>query len=199
MDTNKGDSPPKKERRPPPTNPAYSRRDPGLQVHCMYFYRLTDSPDPKQNVQAYFVDFGRAIDRNIIGQEIAEAKKKIDDGEVTIGGYALGDLRWRRRSYLVFLYEEPGGILRGGDAVTFKDMTGGDLHPFADGEDIKIGTTPCFYCLNHMAYRGGNQPIPPRTSEQFTLHVQHMRKGGRKFERRGHSDTGTNTGPPLQP
>ncbi len=175
-------------------NPAYCPRKPDLPVHCMYFYHLTPTGD-----KAYLVDFGRVISRQKIEDEIVEAKRRIDKGEVTIGGYALGDIRWRRRSYFVVWYEDPHGTLKGCDAVVFKDMDDGDLHPFADGDDFEIGDATIFYCLNHMTSRGGNQPVPDHESEHFKLHVQHGKRGDRAFERRGHTDTGTNTGPPLQP
>lgn len=182
-------------------NPVYDPRDRTLKAECIYFYYLTEDPDPRYNLRVFVIDRERYIPPQEMQREIETIVADIRNGNLTPCGWAFGDVKWRRKSYIVVVFDDPNGKLSRGNAVEFLHNVGGDDHPFRDGDDIQqFGTITGFYCFNHMKQQGTNHDLPPGKSECYKVTAIHEhRLGGAVTSIRGHNDTGTNMGPPIPP
>jgi hypothetical protein len=183
----------------------------GLKAHCIYFYYLKETPDLKEKTRAFFLEYDHALNRDALEKEIPKLIEKANNGAIRPVGWKLGDIRWRRKSWFVVVLDDDHHKLKPGDAVSFefKSSTGqspaGPNHNFRYGKDIPISRTITgFVCYNQMKGSHG-RPLDDE-SEVFFVKVNHGGhgdgQGGGKgaIERRfTHDDSGTNTGPPLQP
>lgn len=167
-----------------PTNAIYGSPSPDFSARCIYFYYLTESNDAKYNVRTFFIEYPDKI--SDIENKIVEILDSIRSGKLMPCGWALGDLKWRRISYIVIAYDDWGQQLKQNDAITIDY----DKY-FKGGQDLLLKTPyqniTCFYCENYVG--------PATQKIQITVNHGH----GTPFQITTHNDSGTNMGPPIPP
>lgn len=178
-------------------NDAYLSENNRLRTKLVYFYYMKG-----HDVTAYVTKRDSNVDYVDIQSEIQSILDDISSGRLHPAGWNLGDIRWRGKSFFILFYEDEADELSPCKAVTFRYVENNnktDNHSFRDGRDIPKSQSnwenvSIFYCLNHQRKRGGGD-LHKRDEERFEMEVGHtLRAGGRPAL--GHSDSGTNTGPP---
>ncbi|MEA3004355.1 MAG: hypothetical protein QOH81_3143 [Sphingomonadales bacterium] len=198
-----------------PINPVYHKTGArNWEPHCIYFYYLTMDPDPTRFVRVYVISRARPIAN--IQQEVESIVDEIKRGIRTPCGWRLGDVKWRRRGYLVFIMDDATATLTPGNGVEFGYKGLGGNHTFFDGDDLTpFDNITGVYCLNHMQKAGGGvlgsadpeeifeispNHDPDRSPTHNDSDANHQSRGERStYVPKIHNDSGTNTGPPIQP
>jgi hypothetical protein len=185
-----------REKMSAPANDVYGTLDPNLGAQCIYFYYLTESKIEKEKTQTFFIERDYVI--TDLAHEIDTIMKDIFvDKTLKPCGWGLGDVRWRRKSYIVVLFDDLVHKLNENDAVTFTPY-----YSFKGGTDIKTiqgyPRVTGFYCENHMTDSNGG-PVGAK-GETFDVKVNHDgHHNSSKLKFFTHNDSGTNMGPPLPP
>lgn len=163
-----------------------------LRTRFLYFYHVS-----RDGILAYLVERANAIDHTDIRAVISDVFDDIRAGVLHPAGWGLGDLRWRQKSLFVVFFEHPNQEITG---VTFDYRPHGGNHTFfgqtvIGKADSGFQDASIFYCFNHQKKRGGGD-LTAEDLETFDIHLLHPHA---EKARLGHTDTGTNTGPPHQP
>lgn len=171
-------------------NPPYQPLNPGLAAECIYLYYLKITGDPKYETRVFVFkrDFSIAIDA-----QIRNLATEISAGQHYPCGWNFGDVKWRRKSYMVFILEDNNHSLEAGNAVTFTPD-----YPFRDGHDVTSLSPPHsgFCCFNHLIRKQGID-LPDDVTEPFYVEINHPHRQTQAV--RSHEDSGTNMGPPIGP
>ena len=160
---------------------------------CVYFYHLTVNPDSLHHplVRAYHHDEKAAITPAAVDALAGNLLTRARAGDINPVGYGLGDLRWRRSSYLIFVADKEVGTL------TDVGLPEREDHTF--GPKVKItglaGATGVAYWNKMLPGPNAWHRPDGRWQETFALHAH---PAWRK-DFRTHEDTGTNMGPPVPP
>jgi hypothetical protein len=160
----------------------------------VYLYYLRTTGNPQSGTEVYCLDRRNPIQPNGIEAEIRTIVGEIESGDHNPCGWRIGDVRWRRRSYMVFLLEDSTETL---NTVIF---TPG--HAFRSGQNIAEFNSPHgkritgYYCSNHM--KKPDDSDVDGFGEAIRVHVYHTGSHGPPLPVAfGHEDTGTNLGPPI--
>jgi hypothetical protein len=160
-------------------------------IFYVYYLRITN--DPETHTEVYCVDLGTPVPPGQAEGVIKNLAGDIEAGAYRQCGWKIGDVRWRRRSYMVFLLEDPNETLT---TVTFSPG-----HAFQGGKTIAAFTSPNgkritgFYCTNHMK-KGDGSDVDAR-GEAIRVHAVHTAAPPPIVHFLTHEDTGTNMGPPI--
>ena len=186
-------------------NNAYHSHNASLPARLIYFYYLKRPDDPKEETRVFVLDRGRHIPPHKIQEEIETILGEIHNGDHSPVGWKIGDVRWRHKSWLVFVLDDNQHRLTAGNAVEFSfvDVDGSgrlsENHSFWDGDDTDpfqaYPNISGFYCLNHMIPKGGVGELSSDEQFEVKVHHPHALASGK----RTHDDTGTNMGPPVGP
>jgi hypothetical protein len=164
----------------------------GRLPQCVYFYHLSADPsssDPVR-VRAYFHDEKRDITPAAVDGLANTLLRNARNGTIHPAGYGLGDLRWRRVSYLVFVVD---GALGGLDGIGLPE---GHL---SFGPKFKVGSldqADGVAYLNKLV-RGQNAGNLPGGRWQETFRMEAHPSMAKSLL--DHEDSGTNMGPPVPP
>lgn len=168
---------------------------------CAYFYYATASLQADRHehldVAAYLMQEAQIGASDKIEDLIPVWAQQAKARQMTPVGWALGDLRWRRRSYLVVVLDAAGVTFDSADDLVITD---GD-HTFKDKTLIDFTTAngsamQAIYCRNHIRKRDGTA-WKHNESESFSpLRLELARRDGSSQPIVTHDDVGTNTGPP---
>jgi hypothetical protein len=163
---------------------------PAIATKSVYLYRILSS-----GTLAYFIERPKNIPYAMMETEIEYILTEINTGWIQPSGFQLGDIRWRKKSYFVVVVEDPKYWLAKDNAVSFTYQGGGGgNHSFKSGKDILVGSNVTrFFCINHMRKYGAQGGDVDANGEQYTVTLNHPMA----VNILAHSDTGTNTGPPL--
>jgi hypothetical protein len=160
---------------------------------CVYFYHLTVNPNDPDHplVRAYHHDEKAAITPAAVDAVAQSLLTRARAGDIQPAGYGVGDLRWRRSSYLVFVADTQLGSLED------VGLPENGNHTF--GRRFKInglsGATGVAYWNKMIRGPNATECEGDRWCEAFRLHPNPARAKG-FFT---HEDTGTNMGPPVPP
>ncbi|HEX8192604.1 MAG TPA: hypothetical protein VF552_06850 [Allosphingosinicella sp.] len=158
--------------------------------NVFYLYRVRGHNDP---ILPYRIKGGQPVIYSQLESQLAALYAKID-GKDTIGE-GVGDITWRHRAYLIFFYEKEDEVI---EEVEFERVSSQGADSFEQGKAVdRIGgtTSPsAFYCVNQMVGMDG-QELGRNIAEVFSLSIKHRPRGG-GHPIRGHTDAGTNLGPP---
>jgi hypothetical protein len=140
--------------------------------------------------EAYFYDAGAPIHKNQIGDLVSELIEKARLKQIRPVGWHVGDLRWRRISYLALVVDDADDEL---EDVLVNGKLPKDTKSFRQSRKIaKKGAISGFWLLNEIQAEDGSGPL----KGEATVSIRMKRK---KHPLLGHEDSGTNMGPPVPP
>lgn len=172
-------------------------------LRCAYFHYVTPGSTLARHhhgfVETYVMQEGAIGESDKLEQLIPVWAQKVKNGEIDPAGWAFGDVRWRRESYLVVVLDAPGFKFGNANALTITD---GD-HTFGKKQLIDIrcddGTAmQAIYCINHFKNKVDGKPLPDGKSEQFKIKLDITPvtpAGADTVKMVTHDDVGTNIGP----
>lgn len=159
---------------------------------CIYFYHLSLDPEDATHprVRAYFHDEKATITPAAAGALAKALLIEARSGALNPVGYGVGDLRWRRVSYLIFVADDTLGDIDG-VGLPERHVSFGPKFRIRD-LDQAFGVA---YWNKVLPGPEAHEMEGGRWAEPFRIHAH---PGGSKslFE---HEDTGTNMGPPVPP
>jgi hypothetical protein len=164
-----------------------------LSTPIFYVYYLRITNDPEAHTAVYCVDLRTPVPPGHAEGVIKSIAGDIEAGAYQQCGWKIGDVRWRRRSWMVFLLEDPNETLT---TVSFNPA-----HAFLGGKTISEFTSPAgkrltgYYCTNHMKKMNGNDV--DAVGERIRVHAVHSAAPPPIVNFFSHEDTGTNMGPPI--
>src|SRR5687768_11167506 len=89
-------------------------------AECLYLYYLRIPQNPNDwHTRVYFVDWGTHVPSNRLQTEIGKVLKGIAAGTYKPCGWRIGDVKWRRRAHLAFLFDDPIHKLDPSNPITF--------------------------------------------------------------------------------
>jgi hypothetical protein len=160
---------------------------------CVYLYHVTASPDGDEPyIEAFIHNHDKAIGAGDIEPLIVELAQKAAGKEIQPYGWAIGDLRWHRISYIAMVMHDPKRVFRDEKAFLIADKYQAfDENTFFT---FKIGAddVQAIYCRNDIKYKNGQ---PSGGVESFRLYLY----PDPNYRHRLHEDTGQNMGPPVPP
>jgi hypothetical protein len=172
---------------------------------CAYFYYVSegkgDARHPHAAVEAYLMQEDGIGPRDKIEDLIPVWAQRAKDRRMRPVGWALGDLRWRRKSFLVVVldassarFDSAEGLVIGEGADSFREKT---LVDFATSDGSRM---QAIYCLNLMRKKGGGGWDPDKIEHDkyYPLRLELTSKSGAERPIITHDDVGTNTGPPRE-
>jgi hypothetical protein len=160
---------------------------------CVYLYHVTASPDGNEPyIEAFVHNHDKAIGAGDIEPLIIALAQKAIDKEIQPCGWAMGDLRWHRISYIAIVMHDPNRVFRNAKEFVIYDKQQ------AFGDNIfftfKIGAdeVQIIYCRNDIKYKNGQ---PSGSVQEFELRLN----PDPNYPHHLHEDTGQNMGPPVPP
>lgn len=157
----------------------------------VYFYYLQPTPQTghhHRKLKAFFLKMDRAGPPS--EQLISDTVAKADRGEITPIGFEVEDLRWRYKSYIVFVINEPSSTLKG---VNFElcpaPIEGGGAPAFEQYQSFEFGDISGVHCVNNRKCQHGHV-LQEGESEKYEIFFAFDPP-----ELTGHTESGTNTGP----
>jgi hypothetical protein len=159
-------------------------------LRYIYFYYVTP-PTPSDHhlqVQAFVIHEKQGISN--INTRIHELAVAAREGRLSPSGWAIGDIKWRKPSYLAIVLD--AGTLKL-ENVKFEDEEKGDAsYTFKNRRKlVPIGNVSGWYCINHVRKKDGSPWIHDK--EDFKVLLETVPPF--PHEIRGHNEAGTNTGP----
>jgi hypothetical protein len=168
-----------------------SQENPHARPYCIYLYHLTPIGSSQEVfTEAYFYDAGAPIHKNQVEDLVLDLVQKARLKQIRPVGWDVGDIRWRRISYLAFVVDDLDDELTG---IEINRKAPKDTKSFSQsGKIAKKGAASGFWLLNEMKAEDGSGTLKgPETVK--------IRMSRRKHPVRGHEDSGTNMGPPVPP
>lgn len=163
----------------------------GFTSRWFYVYLVRGHNEP---TLPYRIKRQRAVAYGNVEREIAEIYEDIE--HYSAMGHEVADVTWRHKAYLVFILEDEAQVIN--NVVFERHSPEGPNNSIVCGRTIDRlggGNGPsAFYCANLMLSLHG-EDVPEHVAEVFTVSIQHEARSGHR-ERRGHTDAGTNLGPP---
>jgi hypothetical protein len=191
------------------TNPVYRNKRAKFSSRHIYFYYLEHRGRAGGGyVEAYHFIMPFRLPPAVMEAFVPTLLAMRDAGILEIRGNKLSSIEWRNKSYLVVVLRDPKERLIKEDAIVVTMPDDGNIDPelnktFRGGTDVRIMPPRAsgFFCRNIMKNKRGCKLGRPgkKESEYLTIAVQHNKTGRLDHARRAsHTDTGTNTGPPLE-
>jgi hypothetical protein len=174
----------------------------GANPRCAYLYYVTPikakTGDIHADVKAYLMQENEIGANEKIEDLISQWAERVKAEELTPVGWALGDLRWRRSSYLVVLLNVPGAMFTSAEGLVIT----GSKHTIFDRNLIDVQTNDgskmqAIYCRNHIVKCGGgkwNENDRPEKFDPLRLDLEPIDAAAAPIVT--HDDVGTNLGPP---
>jgi hypothetical protein len=172
-------------------------------LQCVYFYYATPGSDPKHpDIKAYVELYPNAIG-NIEKEIETLAKRAKTDPTMKPAGWAMGDLRWRRKSYLVVVLDHNDMKFGSEKALRIEDkdkcFEAKKIITFKlDGNDVQA-----IYCRNKFKDKDGNDINGDHDHpdhEEYDIYLDLVPKTLlSEAPPLTHADTGQNIGPRLTP
>jgi hypothetical protein len=158
-------------------------------LRYVYFYYMKpprSQSDHHPIVEAFVIHDKNGI-RNIESR-IRDLVKDAREGRLSPSGWTIGDIRWRKPSYLAVVID--GNALKLKD-VLIEEPGGGDAsYTFIGAKKFDPGSgLTGWYCTNLVKKKHGSWNYD---EEKFHVKVDTIPPLGRRL---GHDETGTNTGP----
>ncbi len=159
----------------------------------LYFYYLEPTTDPcHPKIRGMVHEESGDITNvdHLVGDLVAKAR----DNQLTLLGSSIASIPWRHRSYIAVVLEKTRHTISG---LEFSNQQGGGMHPFKNIRVIPVTNGSGAVCENTFERNGGG-PWAQGEFEIFNVDIRLVDRQGRPVLcRRGHNETGTNTGPPL--
>jgi len=167
---------------------------------CIYFYYI--DPTVSGSIwHYYYADREDEIDPEDMEAEIIKlannARKPLGNQIPPPDGANFANIVWTRKSYVVFLIDDPDATFTTGNAIAITPESGTN-YSFFDAKDFRVPskisgkTVPVFYCINHMKKDRLNDLEKAKQRFRFTLppgiNIIPAQDNG-----------GTNMGPPVPP
>lgn len=157
----------------------------------VYFYYLQPkrtADHTHREVKAFFLEMGQGGPPS--KQMIVDTVAKADKGEIAPVGMEVEDLRWRYKSYVVFVINEPNATLEGVSFQLCPPPADGNMAPgFEQCRSFKFGDISGVHCLNTRKCQHGHI-LREGESERYDISFAFDPP-----EFTGHTESGTNTGP----
>ena len=168
---------------------------------CIYFYYI--NPYLRWPMRVYYAEIPKGKTIKKVVQELAD--NAVDDEHSPPPcGWSLGDLRWRRRSYLAMVVDDPNERVNPDDPAIFDIARGQSNHTFLDGEyvDITAGKSKKaltgFWCINHLKKDEKGGELGDDEKQAFSI-APNSPSARQAMAVLGGGDSGTNMGPPVPP
>ena len=175
---------------------------------CLYFYYVTFTAGGVPTAKVYFYNNGDTVMTPAFAETIITrltANARLDDDNPPKCASRFDEIRWRRKSFLAFVVDDPGWTFAA-QGLVFNEANGKTPnHSFFHGKNIpvpvknadgSVGLLSGMYCINHMTKDVTGTPLESTDSEEYVYYLIHH---AAKILVADIDPGGTNQGPPEKP
>lgn len=171
---------------------------------CVYFHYVTPTRSPLLHhhgyVETYVMQESAICPGDRLEDLIPVWAQRVKKRELEPVGWAFGDVRWRRRSYLVVVLNAPGLKFASAEAL---DIAGGTATKFGKKTLMNFTTADgtamqSIHCLNHFRKQDGTSLGDRDRDDFYPLRLAFTSVPlavSDPVESFTHDDSGTNMGP----